>query len=70
MPITGKTTVEEAVKKSKEAAQVFTKYGLNCPGCRGAAEDTIEKVAVNNGLELAALLKELNAAAERRDAGR
>jgi hybrid cluster-associated redox disulfide protein len=65
MPITGKTTVEEVIKKSRETARVFRKHGLDCPGCRGAAEDTIEKVAVNNGLDLAALLKELNAAAGR-----
>ena len=64
MEIKDKTTVEEAIKKSREAARVLKKYNLDCAGCKGAKEDTIEKVAVNNGLDLKELLKELNAAAK------
>jgi hybrid cluster-associated redox disulfide protein len=60
MEIKEKTTVEEAMKKSPAVAAVFKKYRLDCPSCRGAKEDTIEKVALNNGLDLKALLKEFN----------
>ena len=62
MDIRGNTTVEEAVQRSRKIAEVFKKYKLDCPDCKGAKEDTIEKVALNNGLDLEALLKELNAA--------
>ena len=60
MKITEKTTVQEAVKISKQVIRVFTKYNLDCPGCRGSSQDTIEKVASNNGIDLTALLKDLN----------
>jgi hybrid cluster-associated redox disulfide protein len=61
MEIKNSTTVFEALKKSKEVVKVFRKFNLDCPGCRGAGEDTIEKVATNNGLDLKAFLIELNA---------
>ena len=62
MEIKAKTTVEEAMKKSPAVAAVFKKHRLDCPSCRGAGEDTIEKVALNNGLDLGNLLGELNRA--------
>lgn len=60
MKISEKTTVEEAMKKSPEAARVFRKYKLDCPDCRGAGQDTIAMVALNNGLDLKVLLQDLN----------
>ncbi len=62
MEIKEKTTVEDAIKKSREVVKVFERHHLDCPGCRGYREDTIEKVALNNGLDLRSFLKELNAA--------
>ncbi|HSV98475.1 MAG TPA: disulfide oxidoreductase [Spirochaetota bacterium] len=67
MEIKGKTTVEEAMKKSTAVAAVFKKHRLDCASCRGAKEDTIEKVALNNGLDLKALLKELNRSLKEKD---
>ncbi|MCU0844580.1 MAG: disulfide oxidoreductase [Spirochaetes bacterium] len=67
MEIKEKTTVEEAIKKSPAVAAVFKKHRLDCASCRGAKEDTIEKVALNNGLDLKALLKELNKAFKDKD---
>ncbi len=63
MEIKEKTTVHEAIKRSKEVIKVFKKYNLDCPSCRGSAEETMEKVAVNNGLDIKKFLKELNEAA-------
>ena len=60
MKITEKTTVTEAINISKEVLSVFKKYNLDCPGCKGAGEDTIKIAAINNGLELESLLMELN----------
>jgi hybrid cluster-associated redox disulfide protein len=64
MEIREKTTVDEAIKKSREVAKVLKKYNLDCAGCRGAKEDTIEKIAINNGLNVKDLLRELNQAAK------
>ena len=67
MEIKEKTTVEEAIKKSPAVAAVFKKHRLDCASCRGGKQDTIEKVALNNGLELKALLKDLNRALKEKD---
>lgn len=60
MKITGNTTVVDAIKNSKEVVKIFKKHQLDCPGCMGAIEDTIQKVAENNGLDLAGFIDELN----------
>ena len=60
MKITESTTVHDAIKKSRNVLEVFSKYRLDCPECKGAAQDTIKNVAEINGLDLAALLRELN----------
>lgn len=60
MKITEHTTVIEALKKSRTVAEVFKKYNLDCPGCKGATEDTLGIVAENNGLDIKTLLKEMN----------
>jgi len=62
MKITSKTSVSEAMKASKKVKAVFVQYNLDCPGCKGMSECTVEKVAVNNGLDIKALLSELNRA--------
>lgn len=62
MKIKADTLVVDAIKISKNVNKVFNKYNLDCAGCRGAVEDTIDKVAVNNGLELKQLLADLNEA--------
>jgi len=66
MKITEKTTIVEALKISKKVAQVLGSYNLDCAGCRGAENDTVEMVAVNNGLDLKKFLSELNAAHEQK----
>jgi hybrid cluster-associated redox disulfide protein len=62
MKITEKTTVQDAMKISKQVTRVFAKYNLDCPGCRGSSQDTIEKAASNNGINLSLFLKDLNKA--------
>lgn len=63
MEITKTTYVPEALKLSKHVADVFRKHNLRCLSCKGIAEDTIEKVAFNNGIDLKSFLEELNKAA-------
>ncbi|MGB9577258.1 MAG: DUF1858 domain-containing protein [Candidatus Micrarchaeia archaeon] len=49
--------------------EVFFKHGLHCLGCGVAFAETIEQGAVVHGVDVDALLKELNEAA-RKDAGK
>jgi hypothetical protein len=63
MEIKKSTYVPEALKESKHVADVFRKYNLRCLKCKGMIEDTIEKVAFNNGIDLQSFLDELNKAA-------
>lgn len=60
MKITRETPILEALKNSKNSAAVVKKYGLFCPTCKGASEDTVRIVAVNRGIDLETFLAELN----------
>ncbi len=64
MKISAKSQLTDVLKMSKNVQGVFKKYNLVCPGCKGASEETIEKVAINNGLNLKELLADLNNALE------
>jgi hypothetical protein len=39
---------------------MFHQKGLRCPECHGSEQDTIRKVACNNGLDPEAFLAEIN----------
>lgn len=62
MKITKHTTVQDALKQSHKVLEVFKKYKLYCPSCKGSAQDTIEIVAFENNLNLEQFLAELNEA--------
>jgi hypothetical protein len=54
------TKLSELFKINKNAQGIFKELGLRCLSCKGIAEDNVEKVATNNGLDLDALLSRLN----------
>ena len=60
MEIKAGTNVSEALKMSRKVADVFRKYELDCLTCKGVVQETVDKIAFNNGLILADFLKELN----------
>jgi len=60
MEITAATKVADALKMSQKVTDLFKEYKLDCPGCKGMVEETIDKVAFNNGLNLEDFLKDLN----------
>lgn len=62
MKITKKTKALDAIRMSRKIVKVFEDYRLYCPSCKGVREETIEKIAVTNGLNIKEFLKELNAA--------
>ncbi|MBZ0160015.1 DUF1858 domain-containing protein [Candidatus Methylomirabilis sp.] len=53
--------LEEIFLRCPETIRVFAKYGLACPGCSLAAFDTLERGAKAHGVELVALMDEMNA---------
>lgn len=58
------TPALEALKMSNEIMKIFKKHGLYCPQCKGLGQDTIEKIAICNGMDVKEFVSELNAALE------
>ncbi len=64
MEINEHTRLSDLLDRSPALAKVFKKHGLHCLSCRGIAEETVGKIAVNNGLSPGDLVRELNKAME------
>lgn len=64
MKITEKSKVIDVIREYRGTIKVFNKYKLDCPQCKGAGQDSIEKVALYNGLSLKDFISELNIAAD------
>jgi hybrid cluster-associated redox disulfide protein len=56
------TPIAEVVEKHPETIKVFLKHGLMCFGCAIAQFENIEQGASAHGINLGALLRDLNAA--------
>lgn len=59
MKINGKSKILEVLKEHPEAIKVLKHYNLECAGCKGAVEDSIEHICRNNGINLKGFLTEL-----------
>lgn len=57
-------TVEEALRRWPQLAGVFLRRQLACPGCAMAPFDTLRDVAQSYGIGLAALLDDVERAAD------
>jgi hypothetical protein len=64
MKITRSTKAADAIMLSDNVVMIFRKHNLYCPGCKGLGEDTIEKIAVCNGMDVQEFLDELNGSLE------
>lgn len=64
MKITEDMKLKDVIAHHVQVAKVFKKYNLDCIGCKGADEDTVRIVAMNNGLDVNQFTKELNDAIE------
>ena len=60
--ITKDTGIIEAVQNHPEILQVFAEYGLGCVGCMAARFETLEQGAAANGIDIEALVADLNKA--------
>lgn len=54
-------TFAQALQTSPEVAAVLRKYNLGCIGCMGAQNESLEQGCNAHGLDVDAILKDLNA---------
>ena len=64
--ITKEMSLADVVQKHPETAEVFQKHGLHCMGCAMASFETLEQGAAAHGMDLKALLEDLNKAVEKK----
>ena len=60
--ITKDTGIIEAVQNHPKILQVFAEYGLGCVGCMAARFETLEQGAAAHGIDIEALVADLNKA--------
>jgi len=61
MKITKNMTIAEALKINPRAAAILMGKGMHCLGCVIAQGETVEQAAEVHGIDVEALIKELNA---------
>ena len=61
--ITRDMGIMEAIQKYPDVVGVFVAHGLGCIGCAMANFETIEQGAMAHGMDIDALMKDLNDAA-------
>ena len=66
--ITAEMTIGEVLKNYPESLKVFLTHGLMCVGCAVARFENIRQGATAHGINVDALIKDLNEAATRQEA--
>ena len=67
--INRKMSIEEVVKKHPETRLTFERHGLGCVGCQAALFESIEQGAEVHGVDVEALIADLNSEIGRPNAG-
>jgi hybrid cluster-associated redox disulfide protein len=60
MSITKEMPIGDVVRSYPQTVPVFMQHGLHCIGCAVAAFESIEEGAVAHGIDIDALIKDLN----------
>ena len=58
--ITREMTVAEVLALDEKYQQIFERYFMTCAGCPGADNETLQQAAEGHGVDLDALLADLN----------
>ena len=61
-PITRDTRISDVIKICPTAPEVFTRHGMGCFACMAASAETVEEGAEMHGIDVDAILDELNSA--------
>lgn len=64
MTINREMTIGETVENYPQTIEVFLRHGLFCLGCAAARFENIEQGAMAHGIDVEALMTDLNAAVE------
>lgn len=67
MTITKEMHIGEVVEKYPQTAEVFLRHGLMCFGCAIAQFENVEQGAMAHGINVEALIKDLNAVVPQAD---
>jgi hybrid cluster-associated redox disulfide protein len=67
--INRRMSIEEVVKKHPETIATFERHGLGCLGCQAALFESIEQGAEVHGVDVEALVQDLNTEISRARAG-
>ncbi len=66
MKVTRDMGIQDVVDKFPQLVPVFFKFGLGCLGCAAARFESIEQGAMAHGIDVDALIKDLNLALEQK----
>lgn len=64
MTITKEMPIGDIVQQHPQTIKVFLSHGLMCIGCAAARFESLEQGAIAHGINVEALVKDLNAAVE------
>jgi hybrid cluster-associated redox disulfide protein len=59
-------TIKEVIDNYPETAMVFMKYNVGCIGCLAASFEKVKDIATVHGIDIKALVKDLNLAVEKK----
>ena len=62
MTITKEMTIQQIVSQHPETVRTFFQHGLMCVGCAAARFESLEQGALVHGIDVDALVTDLNAA--------
>ena len=62
--ITKEMGIMEIIQENPNAIEIFQKYGLGCIGCAAARFENLEAGAKVHGIDVDAMVKEINELAE------
>jgi hybrid cluster-associated redox disulfide protein len=60
MEITKDMLIGEIIRKKPEAIEILMRFGMGCVGCPSSQMESLEEAAMVHGLNLDALMTELN----------
>lgn len=58
--VTRDTLIGDVIKNDPKAVGILTEHGMQCVGCHVATWETVEQAASEHGVDIDALLKQLN----------
>ncbi|MBB6218968.1 hybrid cluster-associated redox disulfide protein [Anaerosolibacter carboniphilus] len=60
MKITRETLISDALRLNPKAAEILMRHGMGCLGCPSSQMESLAQAADIHGIDLNALLEELN----------